>query len=194
MATTGPGFGAGGSRGRRPSSDVHRPQPIPPRASSFVAARSPADPRGQRVRRRPPLRRRRRTPTRAGRNSRPARVRGHRLNAVRPRGTRLTESPRPARRRLSRALQPRCRQRMASVACRERTDPQEQVEPIPRRDRRDPRPLVRIWVLPTGVLLLAPVGAAASAGWPAQVVVPAAVILAALLYLFLHYAIPPERS
>ena len=53
---------------------------------------------------------------------------------------------------------------------------------------------MRIWVLPTGVLLLAPVGAAASAGWPAQVVVPAAVILAALLYLFLHYAIPPERS
>ncbi len=53
---------------------------------------------------------------------------------------------------------------------------------------------MRIWALPTVVVLLALVGAGVSAGWPAQVVIPAAVIVAALLYLFLHYAIPPERS
>lgn len=53
---------------------------------------------------------------------------------------------------------------------------------------------MRIWALPTAVALLALVGAGVSAGWPAQVLIPAAVIVAALFYVFLHHAIPPERS
>lgn len=53
---------------------------------------------------------------------------------------------------------------------------------------------MRMWALITAVALLGLTGAALSASWQVQVVIPIGVIVAAVVYLFLDLATPLGRA
>jgi hypothetical protein len=63
----------------------------------------------------------------------------------------------------------------------------------PQSQDSGPGRLLRVWALVTMVALVALSGAALSASWSVQLVLPIAVIIAAAIYLFLDTATPLGR-